>query len=259
MITEAKTSNATGLSAHEYRAARADSFGDAAELYDRARPTYPDAALDWLLAGEAGEVLDLGAGTGKLTAAVIDRGLRCVAVDPSALMLAQLVRVLPDAGTRVGSAESIPLPDDSVDTVLVAQAWHWVDTELAVPEVARVLRPGGTLGLVWNVHDIRVVWVETLMRIIGEGELADVFDRVPLPGAPFGAVERRVVEWVRPINRHGLIDLVSSRSIFLLMDEGEQRATLALVNHLLDSHPSIAGREWFDLPYRTMCFRVHLP
>jgi len=258
MITESRITDDRGSSGQEYRTARAHSFGIAAELYDRARPTYPDTALDWLLSDSAGEVLDLGAGTGKLTAAVIDRGLECVAVDPSALMLAQLVRVLPGAGTHVGSAESIPLPDNSMDTVLVAQAWHWVDTALAVPEVARVLRPGGTLGLVWNVHDKRVGWVDSLMSIIGEGEQIDVFDRVPLPGAPFGAVESSVVDWLRPIDRAGLLDLVCSRSIFLLMDDAKQRETIAMVNHLLDSHPLIARREWFDLPYRTMCFRSRL-
>ena len=107
-------------------------------------------------------MLDLGAGTGKLTTRLVERGLDVVAVDPIPEMLELLSNSLPDTPALLGTAEEIPLPDDSVDAVLVAQAWHWFDTERAVKEVARVLRPGGRLGLVWNARDERLGWVKDL-------------------------------------------------------------------------------------------------
>ena len=134
------------------KARHATSFGAATRAYERGRPSYPAEALDWLLPDGARRVLDLGAGTGKLTRDLAARGLDVVAVDPSAGMRAELGRVLPDIPVLAGSAEHIPLDAGSVDAVLVAQAWHWVDPKAAVPEIARVLKPGGRLGLLWNVR-----------------------------------------------------------------------------------------------------------
>ncbi len=119
------------------------SFGAAAVTYERARPSYPDEAIDWLLPPGARRVLDLGAGTGKLTRGLRDRGLDVVAVEPSAGMRDQLARVLPGVRALAGTAERIPLAGHAVDAVLVAQAWHWVDPARAVPEAARVLAAGG--------------------------------------------------------------------------------------------------------------------
>ena len=150
------------------RAVRAGSFDSAAGLYERGRPPYPPAALDWLLPPGARRVLDLGAGTGKLTRQLVARGLDVVAVEPLDGMRAELARAVPGARVLAGSAERIPLADGAVDAVLAAQAWHWVDPARAVPEVARVLAPGGTLGLVWNERDERESWVAELGRIIGE-------------------------------------------------------------------------------------------
>src|ERR1700753_2775966 len=148
--------------------AHATSFGGAAAAYERGRPPYPPEALDWLLPPGARRVLDLGAGTGKLTRELVARGLDVVAVEPLEGMRAELSRVLPGTPVRAGSAEEIPLPDGAVDTVLAAQAWHWVTPERAAPEVARVLRPGGTLGLVWNERDEREPWVSRLHQIVTE-------------------------------------------------------------------------------------------
>src|SRR4051794_1947800 len=141
---------------------QAASFGLAAREYERGRPGYPEAALDWLLPPDARDVVDLGAGTGKLTRQLAGRNLHVVAVEPSDGMRAELARALPDATALPGAAERIPLPDASADAVLVAQAWHWVDAEAAVPEVVRVLRPGGRLGLLWNLRDETVDWVAAL-------------------------------------------------------------------------------------------------
>src|SRR6201986_3186482 len=146
----------------------ATSFGAPPAAYERGRPPYPPEALDWLLPPGARRVLDLGAGTGKLTRELAGRGLDVVAVEPLGGMRAELSRVLPDTPVLEGSAEHIPLPDGSVDAVLAAQAWHWVTPERAAPEVARVLRPGGTLGLVWNERDEEVPWVAELSQIVEE-------------------------------------------------------------------------------------------
>ena len=136
------------MNAMDERQRQAASFGAAAEAYERGRPEYPPAALDWLLPAGARDVLDLGAGTGKLTRQLVARGLNVVAVDPSGGMLEQLRAAVPGVPAMIGRAEEIPLQDGVVDAVLVAQAWHWVDPERAPREVARVLRPGGRLGLV---------------------------------------------------------------------------------------------------------------
>ena len=124
--------------------ARSLSFGAEAAAYERGRPSYPPEAIDWLLPRGARDVLDLGAGTGKLTTRLVERGLSVVAVDPIPEMLEVLSNSLPDTPALLGTAEEIPLPDHSVDAVLVAQAWHWFDPTRAVPEVSRVLRPGSS-------------------------------------------------------------------------------------------------------------------
>jgi SAM-dependent methyltransferase len=120
---------------------RAASFGAAADAYERARPSYPEAAIDWLLPRSARRILDLGAGTGKLTRQIRARGVDVVAVEPSEGMRTRFSRGLPDVPVFAGSAEAIPLEDASVDAVVVGQAWHWFDPARAVPEVARVLNP----------------------------------------------------------------------------------------------------------------------
>jgi len=177
----------------QLRQARSLSFGFEAAAYERGRPSYPPDAIDWLLPAGAKDVLDLGAGTGKLTTRLVERGLDVVAVDPIAEMLEMLRKSLPDTPALLGTAEEIPLADNSVDAVLVAQAWHWFNPARAIPEVARVLRPGGRLGLVWNTRDERLGWVRELGHIIGrDGD--PVRDRVTLAD-PFTEVERHQVEW----------------------------------------------------------------
>ncbi len=156
----------------------------------------------------ARKVLDLGPGTGKLTTRLVERGLDGVAVDPIPDMLEVLRASLPDTLAMEGTAEEIPLEDNSVDAGLVAQAWHWVDPERAIPEVARVLRPGGRLGLVWNTRDERLGWVRELGQIIGTDGDRGRFN-VALP-APFDEPQRHQVEWTNYPTPQALIDLVAS-------------------------------------------------
>lgn len=236
----------------------AGSFGVAAAAYERGRPPYPPQALDWLLPAGVGRVLDLGAGTGKLTRALRERGLDVVAVEPSSGMREQLKLALPQVVALDGRAEAIPLEDDSVDAVLVAQAWHWVDPVRAVPEVARVLRPGGWLGLLWNVRDERAEWVAELGRIMHRHTGEDSETLPGEPGPPFGPVERLDVEWTHRLRRDELIDLITSRSYVITLPADQRASVLADVAHLLDTHPALRGAAELQLPYVTSCFRARL-
>ncbi|WP_328470480.1 class I SAM-dependent methyltransferase [Actinoplanes sp. NBC_00393] len=232
----------------------ASSFGAAADAYERGRPPYPEEALDWLLPSGRPRVLDLGAGTGKLTRQIRDRGLDVVAVDPSRGMLTELQRVLPDVPAQLGTAESIPLPDNSVDVVLVAQAWHWVDSARALPEICRVLTPGGRLGLIWNLRDESADWVQRLGEIIGSAE-TDRGDRIT---APFGPPSSAVFNWTHSVKPDELLDLVASRSRIILLPADERAAVLAQVRQLMATHPALLGRGSYELPYVTECTRASL-
>jgi ubiquinone/menaquinone biosynthesis C-methylase UbiE len=133
------------------------SFEEVAELYERVRPSYPEEAVEWLAhqlgVGGDSTVLDLGAGTGKLTRLFVGRVERVIAVEPGPAMLAELRRVVPEAEAMLGAAEAIPLDDDSVDAVVCGQSFHWFRRDEAAREIQRVLRPGGGLGLIWNTRD----------------------------------------------------------------------------------------------------------
>lgn len=235
---------------------RSLSFGSEAAAYERGRPSYPPEAIDWLLPPGARDVLDLGAGTGKLTTRLVERGLDVVAVDPLAEMLELLSSALPDTPALLGTAEQIPLPDNSVDAVLVAQAWHWFDPERAVAEVARVLRPGGRLGLVWNARDERLGWVKDLGRIIGH-ENAQFNDTTTVP-EPFVDVEHHRVEWTSYLTPQALIDLVASRSYCITSPADVRTQTLDEVRELLTTHPALANSTGLALPYITVGIRATL-
>jgi SAM-dependent methyltransferase len=249
-----------GFSDERDRAAHAGSFGAAADAYERGRPPYPPAAVDWLLAGAGPRMLDLGAGTGKLTRQLAARGLDVTAVEPSEGMRSRLAAAVPGVRALAGSAESIPLPDGSVDAVLVAQAWHWVDPERAVPEAARVLAPGGTLGLVWNIRDEREEWLARLGRLlhpegapptsgVGVPDLADHPDL-------FAPVETSTVEWRHTLTPDDLTDLVASRSYVITLPDDDRTALLAEVRGLVAHHPALAGRDRIEMPYLTHCYRA---
>jgi SAM-dependent methyltransferase len=246
-----------------YRRAQAASFGAVADAYERGRPPYPPGAIDWLLPAGAVRVLDLGAGTGKLTRQLTGRGLDVTAVEPSEGMLAQLRRAAPGARALAGAAERIPLPDRSVDAVLVAQAWHWVDPSQAVPEVARVLRPGGRLGLVWNVRDERADWVAGLSAILRQSDgahaISSTVSAAPEVGPPFGPPERHDIEWVHHLSPDALIDMVVSRSYVITMPADGREELLNELRHLMRTHPALAGTGEIAMPYVTRCWRAGLP
>ena len=241
---------------HEENAA---SFDLAADAYERGRPEYPAEAVDWLLPAGAHTVLDLGAGTGKLTRALTARELEVFAVDPAPKMLEQLREAVPDAIASEGTAEDIPLADASVDAILVAQAWHWVDQDVALPSVARVLKPGGTLGLVWNIRDERVPWVARLTQVMHEATGEQFVVSGIIKQGPFGEIEKANFEWSRDFTRAELLDLLRSRSYFITAPPDEQDRIVANVHALLDSDPDVGGQTTWTMPYVTHCFRMRLP
>jgi SAM-dependent methyltransferase len=239
---------------HADKAVRARSFGAAADLYERARPGYPDAAVDWLLPAGAQTVVDLGAGTGKLTRALAARGVEVIAIEPIDEMRAQLAAALPEVRAVTGTAEAIPLPDASVDAITVAQAWHWVDPGRATAEAARVLRPGGTLGLIWNRRDERVEWIRQLSSVMGSAE-AEVMDMEAVEiGPPFGPTETFVAEWYRPMDVDMLVEMAASRSYVITATPRRRREILDGIRALVEKEPGL-GTE-FDFPYRTYCFKA---
>jgi SAM-dependent methyltransferase len=237
---------------------RAASFGAAAAAYDRARPSYPAEALDWLMAYGAKRVLDLGAGTGKLTRQIHARGFQVVAVEPSEGMRAQLSRGLPDVEAFAGSAEQIPLDDASVDAVVVGQAWHWFDPRRAAPEVARVLRPGGWLGLIWNIRDLRDPWMDAFSGLEPEHDNSEADSENPRVGAPFGPVERFDLPWRQSTTTDALIELLASRSYVIVLPEAERATLLADVRRFLETDPATAGKAEISVPYVTRCSRTKL-
>jgi SAM-dependent methyltransferase len=241
---------------HADKAVRARSFGAAADIYERARPGYPEAAVDWLLPEGAQTVIDLGAGTGKLTRSLAAKGLEVLAVEPLAEMRANLASALPDVRVLDGTAEAIPLPDASVDAITVAQAWHWVDPERATAEAVRVLRPGGTLGLIWNRRDERVDWVRRLSAVLGSAE-AEVMDMDTVEiGPPFGPTETFATEWARPMDVDLLVEMAASRSYVITATPRRRREILDGVRVLMEKE--LGDDTEFDFPYVTYAFKASL-
>jgi SAM-dependent methyltransferase len=247
------------MSLQEWRRAQATSFGVAAEAYERGRPPYPDAAIDWLVPPHATRVLDLGAGTGKLTRQLHERGLDVIAVEPSAGMRDQLRRAVPGVPVLGGKAEQLPLAAGSVDAILVAQAWHWVEPSLAIPEAARVLAPGGRLGLLWNRRVEGVDWVSELSAIMGSSRSPDAGRASPQIPAPFGPVERFNADWVHHLSPEAMIDWVASRSYVITLPEAQRESVLGQVRRLLDDHPSVTGGPEIAIRMVTRCTRADLP
>ncbi|MFD1720774.1 class I SAM-dependent methyltransferase [Amnibacterium endophyticum] len=234
-------------------------FGEAAEAYVSGRPDYPADAVAWLV-GEARRVVDVGAGTGKLTAGLLAARREVTAVEPDAGMLAALRREVPDAVALRGSAEALPLPDSSAEAVVYGQAWHWVDVERASAEAARVLVPGGVLGLVWNVRDSRVDWVRELGDIMRGSAAEEAIEQDAVRvGAPFGPLERFTQGWSRPMGVEQVVAMAASRSYVIALPVPQREALLERIRTLLADHPDTRGRSRIDLPYRTTAFRTRRP
>jgi SAM-dependent methyltransferase len=232
---------------------RARSFDTVAAEYERHRPEYPEEALRWtaeLLGLEPGaRVLDVGAGTGKLTRGLVSLGLEVVAVEPGGPMLEQLRTAVPEAEAYEGPAESIPLPDANVGAAFAGQAYHWFDRERAVPELHRVIRAGGGLALLWNWWDERDPLQHELAELVGfaghEPHPAD-----ELPGRPwFREAGRTVVETVQDSTPDGLVNHLSTASALVVAEPDEREASLTAVRELAARYG-----ERFPLPRLTYVF-----
>jgi SAM-dependent methyltransferase len=245
------------------------SFGAAATAYAEHRPDYAQAAVRWALEPAPGpRVLDLGAGTGKLTAALVALGAEVTAVEPDPAMLAELRRALPDVRVLTGSAEAVPLPDASVDAVLAGHALHWFDMDVAGPEIARVLVRGGILAGLWNVLDNRVDWVAGLERVSGSAAIGprDTLSswraetagaHLPSTGlvARFGSAEQAEFPHGQRRTADSLVAAIATRAGLLVMSEQEQAATLGRIRAFLASRPETARGE-FTVPMLTGVLRV---
>jgi len=246
--------------------AQRTSFGDVATTYAAHRPDWPAATAAWLTGTESGgplaangplDVLDLGAGTGKLTSTLVAAGHRVTAVDPSAAMLAVLAGSLPQVRTIVATAEQLPLPDAGFDVVTVAQAWHWLDPAAAAAECARVLRPGGLLGIGWHLRSKTAEpWVEELHVLTGEPEYQgreSVRARrdLELP-EPFGEVQRTTFDYGLKLTPEALVGVVSTWSYVAVRDDRDQ--VLADVEQLGRRVAGDTGS--LVLPHVTYCYRA---
>jgi SAM-dependent methyltransferase len=248
------------------RQAQGLSFGPAAQLYDAVRPTYPPQAVAWALqplGPGRWHVADIGAGTGIMTRVLADAGQDVVAVEPDPQMRAQLLASTPQARAVAGSAESISLPDESLDAAIAAQSYHWFDHEQAHAELARTLRPGGVFAAVWNDRDATVGWVAAYTRIVdGDGDRMGSGPHTPPEsfGPGFGPVEHTSFRHRTRQTPQGLVALLSSRSYYLVATLERRQELVDAVLALTRTHPELVGRDEFDLPYVTSVYRaVRLP
>lgn len=240
---------------------------DTAAVYERGRPGYAEGGVDFALAPVRDRpglrALDLGAGTGKLTRQLVARGVDTVAVDPAEGMRRALARAVPAARVLTGTAESLPLPDATVDLVTAGQAFHWFDQDRALPEIARVLRPGGVLALFYNSRDDAVEWVRALSEVVGEADREDHTSRTdqhqPYDLDPHFALEEVLrAPYEQQLDTAGLVDLIGSRSYVIRLPEPERTELLDGVAGLTRTHPQLLGRQHFWMPYVTSVQRYRL-
>ncbi|MDR5838440.1 methyltransferase domain-containing protein [Caballeronia sp. LZ034LL] len=235
-----------------------------ADSYVRGRPDYPPALTGWLVEqlglGPGASVVDLGAGTGKFTPRLVQTGAQVFAVEPVDSMRAKLSAALPEVEALAGSAQSIPLADASVDAVVCAQSFHWFASRAALDEIHRVLKPGGRLGLVWNMRDARVPWVAKLDAIVNryEGDTPRYYTgawRSAFPHAGFGPL----VETHFGIGHTGapedvILNRVRSTSFIAALPEAEREDIERAVRQLIDDEPDLRGKSEVTVPYETAAF-----
>jgi ubiquinone/menaquinone biosynthesis C-methylase UbiE len=239
----------------------AKGFGNSADSYERGRPEYPAEAVEYLIQSleisPQSKVMDLAAGTGKLTRLLVPTKAALVAVEPVEEMRKKFIVQLPGIEILSGTAENIPVQSSSFDAVVVAQAFHWFAGDSALMEINRVLKPKGKLGLIWNVRDESLDWVSEIAQILkphevgvpryGTNEWKKVFDE----NSAFSSLEKRSFGYSQKGNVETVIDLVQSRSYISVLPDGTRESVLRQVMELLRKHPQTKDREEIEIPYRT--------
>ena len=235
-----------------------------AERYERARPGYPPAAVAWLMEHlrikPGAVVVDLAAGTGKLTRLLAPAGSTLLAVEPLGEMRRLLANLCPTVPVAGATAERLPMRTGSVDAVSVAQAFHWFDADAAFAELRRVLRPGGRVGLIWNARDRSVAWVDQVWSVMDRVERKAPWrdhdrddDAVFGERDGFGPLARATFHHTQPITPDGVLDRFRSVSHVAVLPASQQEAVLDEVRQILASHPETKGRDELLLPYRVDC------
>lgn len=246
---------------HDYVA---KGFGTSSELYERVRPEYPPEAIDILVRelriGPGKVVVDVGAGTGKLTRALVPTGATVIAVEPLAEMREQLALNVPRAVPFAGTAEHMALRDGSAHAIVAAQAFHWFDGDKALAEFHRVLAPGGRLALVWNVRDRRASWVDAFDVLIEAvdpdrpahetGRWRAAVDRTTL----FGPLHEHTVEWEQPMTPAEIVDRAGTVSSIAALPKAERERVLEAFRELAVTHPDVRGQDTVTMPYLTKIF-----
>ncbi|MFE6506957.1 class I SAM-dependent methyltransferase [Nocardioides sp. NPDC057767] len=234
----------------------ARSFGSVADSYDRGRPSYPVDAVKWLVGDEPVSVLELGAGTGKLTEVLVGLGHDVFATDPDDAMLDILSEKLPDVRATSGTAEQIPTGDSLYDVVVVGQAFHWFDHAKALAEVGRVLRTDGRLAVIQNERDERIPWVRKLGRLIGKQD--NDFDptRILDDSGLFSAAEAKTFRHWQLVDRHSIQDLVLSRSNVAVLRPEAQDEKRREVLAFYDGYGR--GMDGMQLPYNCRGWRAQV-
>ncbi len=240
---------------------RARSFGSIAQEYDRLRPTPPPEALDWLVPDGCEIALDVAAGTGLFTRALAQWVDTVIAVEPDPQMRTVLAGRSPGVDVRDGTGESIPVSDSTADAVFVASAWHWLDESRAIPEIARVLRDGGRLGVLWSSRDRELEWVRELDLAPDEERPVDAVedqhrtrrDVSDDGGGWFTNVARRSFPFTRRMTQADVVDMVATYSRVITAPPDKRAVVLQRARELLAEQYGDA--EEIDFPMRTWCWR----
>ena len=254
------------MTAGVHRAA-ATGFADGADIYAASRPAYPGEALDWLRdrmgIGAASRVVEVGAGTGLFTRLILETGARVLAVDPVAEMLAHLAATVPGVATAIATAETLPVAAESVDAVICATAFHWFATSPVLAEFHRVLRPGGTLGLIWNVRDTEVPWVRRLSEITDRYQddaprqksqaWRDIF---PAPG--FSPLHETAMRYDHAGTAEEVIIGRTLSTSFIAALPDDRRAILVdEIRAMIAATPELTGKHKVHFPYVTRAYDCH--
>lgn len=242
-----------------------EGFDREAEVYERSRPSYPPDAVAWLVEhlgiAPGAVVLDLAAGTGKLTRLLLPTGASVVAVEPVPGMRRLLRRLLPGVPALAGTAEALPIRAACVDAACAAQAFHWFDADRAFAELRRVLRPGGRVGMLWNARDRSVDWVDRVWTVMDRVERRAPWrdhenwrDSALGERPGFGPLHRATFRHEQATTPEGVVERIRGVSHVAVLDPAEREDVLAEVRGILADHPDTQKRAELRIPYRVDCY-----